>query len=365
MQVEQMLLFLGLLLLVGMGMILYLLITKQQPKDSLANQMIVQLLTDMRKEVNDSGGKNRQEMQQRLDQVIEYIAHHQRSNSEHLLQQNHHHTALIKDITSKIGQIESTNRQILGFAHQMKSLEKILQNPKQRGILGEYFLETLLANVLPPSQFKMQYKFPHGHIVDAAIFVKDKIIPIDAKFSLEKYNKMVQTDDRLARLKWEKAFKRDVKNRIDETAKYVLPELGTTDFAFMFIPAEGVYYHLIAHQVTGTQGTSGVIEYAFKQKVILVSPSSFYAYLETVLQGLKALKIEDSIKEVIKKVAELGKHLDSYEMYLQKIGKHLSTTVNMYNDAAREFKKVDKDVLKITNGEQGGNFEADFLERPE
>jgi DNA recombination protein RmuC len=246
---------------------------------------------------------------------------------------------------------------VLGFSEQMQSLENILKNPKQRGILGEYFLETLLGHVLQPNQYKMQYKFENGEIVDAAIFFKDKIIPIDAKFSLEKYNKIMEEKDTKKREKLEKDFKLDIKNRIDETFKYIRPKEGTTDFAFMFIPAEGIYYNLLVYKVgTLDINANDLIEYAFKKHVIIVSPTSFFAYLETVLQGLKALKMEESVKEIIKKVGDLGKHIGTYDTYMQKMGTNLGTTVNMYNNAYTEFKKIDKDVYKITEGKSGGGI---------
>jgi DNA recombination protein RmuC len=208
----------------------------------------------------------------------------------------------------------------------------------------------------------MQYGLENGTIVDAAIFFRDKIIPIDAKFSLEKYNMLMQEDDKKRREQLEKEFKADLKNRIDETSKYIQPNANTTDFAFMFIPAEGIYYSLLVYNVgTVEVNTQDLVEYAFKKHVIIVSPTSFFAYLETVLQGLKALSMEESVKDIIKKVGELGRHLNSYETYMQKLGNNLGTTVNMYNNAAREYKKIDKDVYKITDGEEGGNAEELLL----
>ena len=156
-----------------------------------------------------------------------------------------------------------------------------------------------------------------------------------------------------------------MKNRIDETAKYVKPEEGTMDFAFMFIPAEGIYYDLLINKIGVVKtNTQDLIQYAFKDKhVIIVSPTSFLAYLQTVLQGLKALQIEESAKEIRKRVEMLGKHLSSYEEYMKKLGTHLGTSVNMYNSAYKELGKIDKDVLKITDSAIG--IEPDLLEKPE
>ncbi len=271
---------------------------------------------------------------------------------------------LIKDVTEKLTKLDETNRQVVGFADQLQSLQDILKNPKQRGILGEYYLETLLKNVLPTGSYQMQYPFKDGTIVDAVVFVKDKIIPIDSKFSLENYNRLADERDPGERDRLEKLFKQDLKNRIDETSKYVKPEEGTMDFAFMFIPHEAIYYDLLVAQVGAVKvNTRDLVEYAFKDKhVIIVSPTSFLAYLQTVLQGLKALQIEESAKEIRQRVDELGKHIGAYESYMGKLGGALGTTVSHYNLAYKELKKVDKDVLRITGSNTG--FEPLVLDKP-
>ncbi|MDO8557306.1 MAG: DNA recombination protein RmuC [Candidatus Jorgensenbacteria bacterium] len=272
---------------------------------------------------------------------------------------------IIRDVTEKLTKLDETNKQVINFTDQLQSLQDILKNPKQRGILGEYYLETLLKNVLPTGSYQMQYPFKDGTIVDAVVFVKDKIIPIDSKFSLENYNRLAEEKDPVERERLEKQFKIDLKARIDETAKYVKPAEGTMDFAFMFIPHEAVYYDLLVAQVGAVKvNTRDLIEYAFKDKhVIIVSPTSFLAYLQTVLQGLKALQIEESAKEIIKRVGELGRHLSNYEEFVKKMGTHLGTTVNAYNTAYKELGKIDKDVLRITGS--GTGTEQSLLDRPD
>jgi DNA recombination protein RmuC len=271
----------------------------------------------------------------------------------------------ITNVTEKVTRVEETGKQMINFADQLQSLQDILKNPKQRGILGEYYLETLLKNVLPTGSFQMQYPFKDGTIVDAAVFVKDKIIPVDSKFSLENYNRLSEEKDPAERERLERAFKADLKNRIDETAKYVKPAEGTMDFAFMFIPHEAIYYDLLVAQVGAVKiNTRDLIEYAFKERhVIIVSPTSFLAYLQTVLQGLKALQIEESAKEIRKNVEGLQKHLASYNEYYEKLGNALGVAVNHYNSAGKEFKKIDKDAARITEKSLG--IEAPALERPE
>ncbi len=271
---------------------------------------------------------------------------------------------IIRDVTERLTKLDETNRQVVNFADQLKSLQDILKNPKQRGILGEYYLETLLKNVLPAGSYQMQYEFKDGTIVDAVVFVKDKIIPIDSKFSLENYNRLAEERDQVERDRLEKLFKSDLKNRIDETAKYVKPSENTMEFAFMFIPHEAIYYDLLVAQVGAVKvNTRDLIEYAFKDRhVIIVSPTSFLAYLQTVLQGLKALQIEESAKQIRKNVEDLGRHLSSYEEYMKKLGGHLGTTVNAYNFASKELSKIDKDILKISG--QAVGLEPSLLEKP-
>lgn len=271
---------------------------------------------------------------------------------------------IIREITQELTKVGEGQKQVVDVAKQLESLQDVLKNPKQRGVLGEYYLEAVLKNVLPPGTYQMQYEFKNGDIVDAAIFVKDKIIPIDSKFSLENYNRILETKDETEKQRYESAFKDDLKNRIDETSKYIKPSEGTMEFAFMFIPSEAVYYDLLINKIGAVKSnTRDLIQYAAgEKKVMIVSPTTFLAYLQTVLQGLKALQIEESAKEIRKRVEELGRHLSSYETYMAKLGTHLGTSVNMYNSAYKELGKIDKDVLRIT-GEAVG-MEPMVLEKP-
>ena len=225
-------------------------------------------------------------------------------------------------------------------------------------------METVLKNVMPPGSYQMQFSFKSGVIVDAVVFVDKRIIPIDSKFSLENYNRILESRDAAEKEKYEKAFVSDIKNRIDETSKYVKPEENTMDFAFMFIPSEAVYYDLLINKVGAvTEDTKNLIHYAGQKKVIVVSPTSFLAYLQTVLQGLKNQKISEQAKEIVGQVENLGKHLFAFEDYILRLGKNLGTTVSMYNQASKEFKKIDKDILKISGKSAG--IESRLLEKPE
>jgi DNA recombination protein RmuC len=287
--------------------------------------------------------------------VDQKMAESTRTMNESVRMQFGESAKLIKEVTQGLTKLDETNRQVVSFADQLQSLQDILKNPKQRGVLGEYYLETLLKNVLPPGSFEMQYAFPDGTIVDAAVFVKDKIIPIDSKFSLENYNRIVEEKNPVEKEKLEKLFVADLKNRITETAKYIQPGQGTMDFAFMFIPHEAIYYDLIINKIGALKEDSETLiqRAAAKYHVLIVSPTSFLAYLQTVLQGLNALHIEEKAVEIIKRVEELGRHLKSYEEYYGKLGNALSTTVNHYNAGYKELGKVDKDVLRITGNKIG------------
>ncbi len=280
---------------------------------------------------------------------------------------------LIADVTERLTRLDETNRQVVNFADQLQSLQDILKNPKQRGtVLGEYYLETLLKNVLPPTGYQMQYRLGRDEktgqetIVDAAVFVKDKIIPVDSKFSLENYNRMIEEKNDVERARLEKLFVADLKNRIVETAKYIQPSQNTMDFAFMFIPHEAIYYDLLVNKIGAlkTEDTENLIQRAAgTYKVIIVSPTSFLAYLQTVLQGLRAMQIEETAKDVVKRVEELGRHLKAYEEYHGKLGKALETTVNHFNATGKEFKKIDKDVLRISGVAAG--VEIALVDKPE
>lgn len=333
---EIALLIVGVLILATLSAGIYLLIKLRQPaQESGGLQLLQQELQDIRRTLDAKIGESARDMR------------------ESLRTQLGESTRIVREVTEGLTKLGETNRQVVSFAEELRNLQDVLQNPKQRGILGEYYLETVLQNVLPPKSFAMQYAFSNGEIVDAVVFVKDRVIPIDSKFSLENYNRLLETRDPAERVRIEKLFKQDLKNRIDETSKYVRPTENTMEFAFMFIPSEGVYYDLLVGAVGTGVSARDLVEYAFAKRVIIVSPTSFLAYLQTVMQGLKALQIEESAKEIRKQVEDLGRHIAKFDDYYQKLGNTLSTTVNHYNAGYKELGKMDKDVLRMT-GERPG-----------
>jgi len=356
---------LSLVIIIGLAVVGFLLwkLTEQlkKPQEDQSLKMLQEHLFKIQEGLKTQD-KSMNEQMNKSHQILSESLQKQFASSQKIIKEV---TDNVKGVTEKLTKLDETNRQVVGFAEQMKSLENILKNPKQRGILGEFFLENLLSNQLPPTHFKMQYGFKNGEVVDAAIFVRDKIIPVDAKFSLENYNKMMEEKSDLAREALEKEFKADLKKRIDETSKYVRPQEDTTDFAFMFIPADGVFYNLLTYKIgTLDVNTQDLIEYAFKKHVVLVSPMTFYAYLQTVMQALKALTIEKQAVEIQKRVGDLGRHLNAYQDHMNKVGNHLGTTVNAYKNAGKEFVKIDKDVIKVTNGEVSINPELPEIGHP-
>lgn len=337
---------LGLLLVVCV-VVLFVMLTRR-PKTSLESDSALLIKADMN-QLTKSMLDLKDGMQKQLSEQMV-------ANNKQMAAQFSESSKIIHEVTRNLTELKESNKQVLGITDELKVLQNVLSNPKQRGVLGEYYLASVLENVLAPEQFSLQYKFKDGETVDAVIHLdKNRILPIDSKFSLENYNRLQEEKDKLKRTALARLFKEDLKKRIDETSKYIRPSEDTLDYAFMFIPSEAIYYDLLVNKV-GLTNTSArdLIEYAFRDKhVIIVSPTTFMAYLQTVLQGLRSLQIEEQAKEIQQRVGELGRHLTTYETYMRKLGNSLGTTVNHYNSAHKELKKVDKDVVKISGTTPG------------
>ena len=331
-----------------------------QLTNNLSNQ-----IQNIRKEINDNSEKSRLEIESKLKIINKEISDFQISSKSSMQKQFADSNKVIKDVTNELAKIKGTNEQVLSFANQMKSLEKILGNQKQRGIFGEIQLENLLSNVLPPEIFQMQYTFNSGDIVDAIIKVNENIIPIDAKFSLDNYNRMIESSDENEIKILEKKFKEDIKSRIDETSKYIKPQEKTLDYAFMFIPADGLYQDLLNSRVGSLKINSNeLVSYAYLKKVMIVSPMSLFPMLQITMKALNNLKFEKEIDSVIKNVRNLSNHLASYQLYHDKLGNTLKTVVNHYNKSSDEFGKIDKDISRISNGKIKLNLENQKIEKP-
>ena len=341
-------------LVIGFGIVITIL--NSRLKD-IKNSSAVELMKSDVTELTRAVSQMQQNVGERLDQsgrMTQLSVQRQLTES----------AKLISEVSSRLAKIDETNKRVVDVATELKMLQNVLQNPKQRGVFGEYYLQTVLENVLAPGQYAMQYKFTDGEVVDAVIFLeKGQMLSIDSKFSLENYNRMIEASTKAERDVLMAKVRADLKGRIDETSKYIRPSEKTMDFAFMFIPSEALYYNLLIGDV-GTGGSArDLIEYAFRDKhVIIVSPTSFMAYLQTVLQGLRSLQIEEQAKDIQIRVGKLGKHIAQFEGYMQKLGSSLSATVNHYNTAHKELGKVDKDIVKIA--EQQPSVEPLLIDRP-
>lgn len=333
-------------------------------------------LTD---ELNRKTEANNKDTQKKIDEVFYHINDKIDRNNENVQhsiaeqlnssrKQMTESQKVISDISARIAAINKTNEQVVNVADELKTLQAVLQNPKQRGVFGEYYLDTVLGNILPPGTYQTQYKFKDGEIVDAVVFLdKGKILPIDSKFSLENYNRMIAATNKSERELYAKKVSADLKGRIDETSKYIRPTEETMDFAFMFIPSESLYYDMLINKVGTASSERDLIEYAYRDKhVIVTSPTSFMAYLQTILQGLRSLEIEKDAQEIQARVAKLGQHIDAFDANMTKLGNALGTTVSHYNTAYKNLAQIDKDVVKITTGKNENlNIDTKTLEKPQ
>ena len=333
------------LVILGIGAVIFLLLRKkpEEPKKD-ENSLLM--------------------LQQQINQIAQVVDSKLSESNKNVQEQFRHSADIIKNVTEQLIKLDATNKQVVGFADQLRKLQDILTNPKHRGSLGEYFLDAILKDVFQPNQYQLQYQFKNGDKVDAVIFLGEKMIPIDSKFSLENYTRIMEETDPIQRDKLENEFKGDLKMRIDETAKYIRPAEGTMDFAFMFIPAEGIYYDLLVNKVGAVKvNTRSLLEFAAREKrVHIVSPTTFYVTLQAVWQGMNAFVIQERTKEILKNVGILQKHIAAYEDYMKKVGNNLTTTVNSYNTAYRELGKIDKDVVKLAGGDKAINIEE--VEKP-
>ncbi len=320
----------------------------------LLQQQLQELTRTMNERMGESTKTMHESVKTQFSQSQDLIRNINREVNEKLI-----------DVVRGVAEVSESSKQVFSVAEQLQNLEKVLKHQKQRGNLGEASLQLALENMLPVTAFKMQYEFPGGETVDAIIHTKDGMIPVDAKFSLDNYRRLVDATDEGVKAELENEFKNDLKKRIDETAKYIRPKDGTLPFAFMYIPAEAIYYDLLVNEVGSVKvNTRSLIDYAYKDKhVIIVSPTTFAAYLQSVLYGFRAFKIEESAKEIGKHVEQLSRHLKAYEDYFKKVGNSLGTTVNHYNAAQKELGKIDKDMLRIT----GSSIEIEqiAIERPQ
>ena len=252
-------------------------------------------------------------------------------------------TSIFGNVQEKLGRLEETNRSIYEISKDISSLQELLRAPKFRGQMGENLLENLLSQVLPKDHYEIQYRFKSADtIVDAIVKLGNKIVPIDAKFSLENFQKMLSASDEQAENSSRKKFIQDVKNRIDEVSfKYILPEENTYDFALMYIPAESVYYEIIINE--------NIFAYSISKKVIPVSPNTFYAYLQVICLGLKGLQIEENAARILKNLSALSIDLNKFREDFELLGSHISNANRKYDDAEKRIDRLSGKLQDMQN----------------
>lgn len=324
---------LGVLVLVLLAAVL-----RRPSGDSQSSLLIKADLT----ELNKSVGELREGLQKQLNDQLG-------ASNKQLASQSAASIKILQEVTEKLTKLEGTNKNVGDIASELKTLQNVLQNPKQRGVIGEFYLDQILKNTLPPGTYQLQYKIGEGLIVDAAIILDDKVLPIDSKFPLENYNRLVEAKDE-ARPGLDRAFKEDLKHRIDETAKYIKPGKGTLDQALMFIPSEAIYYDLLANKVgLGGVSSRNLMQYAADKKVTIVGPSTLSAMLQTIMQGLRSIEIHKDTEKIRKNIEQLSKHLVAHNGYMLKLGSSLGTTVGHFNTTYKELGKIDRDIVKIAD----------------
>jgi len=254
-------------------------------------------------------------------------------------------TSVFGNVKEQLGKLEVTNRQIVDISRDIASLQELLRAPKFRGAMGEVLLENLLSQVLPRQHYSAQHHFKNGDTVDAVVRLGERLVSVDAKFSLENFQKMLQAQEEPLRAQHRKKFIQDVKNRIDEISlKYIVPSENTYDFALMYIPAENVYYEVIIKE--------DLFSYGLGKKVIPVSPNTFYAYLQVICLGLRGFKIEENAKSILKSLSSLELEINKFKGDFDTLGSHLNNASSKYLESSKRLERVADKLVDIQDQKQ-------------
>ncbi len=310
-------------------------LAKEEKKDDTS----IMLLKDSVEKLNDRMNDLSEKVDEKLNVVTDRVQESNKTISTRL----DNSARAFANVTERLAQVHEATSRVFEVGKDISSLQELLRAPKTRGELGELFLGNLLADTLPQEQYQLQYVFKNGEIVDAVIFLRDKkILPIDSKFSLENFQRMMQASDPEEKEKMQKYFLRDVKKRIDEIAKkYILPDEGTLDFAFMYVPAEKVYYEMAVAK------EADVMPYAIKKKVIPVSPNTFYVHLWVILLGLKGLQIEKGAKEILIALTRLKNDFGKFSEDFRILGKHISNTNKSYQSSEKRLERFGERLERV------------------
>lgn len=262
-------------------------------------------------------------------------------------------------IVERLGKLDSTAAQMLQRANDLARLEQALRPPKARGGVGEILLGKLLADCLPADAFRLQHTFRSGERVDAVVHTGDKLLPIDAKFPLDNFERVANAEGEAEKELHQRAFARDVKLHVDAiAAKYIRPAEGTFEFAFMYLPSEAVYYELVCGR------TGQLYQHAIEKRVIPVSPSTLHASMLVVLLGLRGLQIEQHAQEVMAYCAQLGKDFDRFRADFEVVGKHIGNAQSKYAEADRRLDRLGTSIERAAGWDGAAGDAVDAAELP-
>jgi DNA recombination protein RmuC len=320
-------------------------VTKAQSSQTVW-ALIQQQVEKLREQMSDGLARNISQLSQQQDAInaqlrgiTEQVNQQLQNSSGEINKRLDNAARVIGDVQKNIGELSESSKRIFEVGKDIATLQEILQPPKLRGGLGEQFLGELLSQILPPEFFTLQYAFSSGERVDAVIRLGERLVPIDSKFPLDNFKRIIECKTEEEKKASQKAFSRDVKKHIDDIAsKYILPHEKTYEFALLYIPAENVYYETITKdEAFGEE--KGILNYALKKKVIPVSPNSFFAYLQVIVLGLRGLKIEKDAHRILDSLSGLNKELETFQGEFQLVGKHISNAMNKYEEARRRLDK--------------------------
>ncbi|MBN1383418.1 MAG: DNA recombination protein RmuC [Elusimicrobia bacterium] len=338
---------------------LIIMLYKRNPQqDNQSNLLIQQQLDALRKQVSDSLTGNTGLINQQIAGLTEQVNKQLSSVASQLLDSQKtvgerldNASKVVGDVNKSIGQLSEATKRVFDVGQDIASLQEILRAPKLRGNIGEFFLGDLLSQILPPNFYTLQHSFKSGEKVDAAIKLGQGLVPVDSKFPLENFKKIVEMDTGKEKNQARKRFIGDVKRHIDAiSSKYILPDEGTFDFALMYIPAENVYYETIIKDEEGSE--SAISSYAMEKRVIPVSPNSFYAYLQAIVLGLRGMKIEESAKNIMKILSRLTGEFQKFRNDFETLGGHISKAAVKYDETLKKMEKFENKLLSVENPER-------------
>ena len=344
-------------------LILWSILSSRKQRTDPALSLMQQEVQNLRQQLSENLSANIQAINQQMANVTSHVNSQLNSVAQQLqnatgqiAQRMDNAARVVGDVKKDLGELSKATQQVFDVGKDIASLQEILRSPKLRGGLGELFLGDLLAQILPSTNYKLQYTFKNGARVDAVIKLTDGLVPIDSKFPLENFRRLLESQTDEERKANKKRFVSDVKKHIDAIAsQYIQPDEGTFSFALMYIPAENVYYEtIIKDESFGEE--KGITSYAFAKRVIPVSPNSFYAYLQTILLGLRGLEISEQAKEILSHLGRLKVDFDRFIKDFEVVGSHLNNARTKYDDAA---KKLERFHDKLASLEETKSLKAD------